>query len=445
MDRSRGSEPLSLAPAEPTIPDEAEPLARSLWTATAREQPSFPSLSDSIGAEVAVVGGGYTGMSAALHLAEAGREVVVLEAKSVGWGASGRNGGQVIPGLKADPDAIEEKYGNGRGARIVAFVGAAADDVFRLVARHEIACSDSQTGWMQLCHNPAAFEAAEARFRQWAARGAPVRLLDAAEAAVLTGTDAYVGAYVDLRAGKLHPLDFAHGLAVAAARSGARIFTRSRVRSLTHDGGGYSLAAGEGSVRAQAVLLCTNGYSAGPVPTVATTVVPVSSVQVATAPLPPSLRHGLLPEGHVASDTRRLITYFRTDAEGRFIIGGRGAYSQSGTLEQQDSLRCAARRLFPQLAGVDWPYAWGGNVAMTIDHFPQLYQVESGLMAGLGYNGRGVAMSVALGKVLAEWASGKSVHSLDYPVTSMRRIPFYGWRRPIVGLLTRYYRFRDSI
>jgi glycine/D-amino acid oxidase-like deaminating enzyme len=173
--------------------------------------------------------------------------------------------------------------------------------------------------------------------------------------------------------------------------------------------------------------------------------VPVRSVQVATAPLSPNVRRTILPEGQVVSDTRRLLSYFRLDPAGRLIMGGRGTYGEATTRLRMATLREQARAMFPQLNELEWKFHWGGYVAMTLDHFPHLHEVEPGLLAALGYNGRGVAMATVMGRVLADKATGAADRDLDFPVSPLKPVPLHGLRKPLVSLLVAWNSVRDRL
>lgn len=417
----------------PEIANERPVLARSLWASTATAYAERPPLRGSVEADVVVIGGGYTGLSAALHLAESGRTVVLLEAEQPGWGASGRNGGQVNPGLKAGPDEIEARFGPDLGSRMVAMTGGSGDLVFDLIARHGIACDAARVGWIRAATTPRTMLALNEVGRQWRARGAAVEPLDSAEMAQLLGTRAYLGGLIDRRGGNLHPLNYALGLAAAAEQRGARLHGGSRVTSIMATNDAVSVTTAEGQVTAATALICTNAYTGPLAPPLGRTVVPVTSVQVATGPLGDALASTILPGGHSPSDMRRLLLYFRKDAQGRFIMGGRGATGDASIRARQAALRAAAERLYPQLTGADWPFAWGGDVALTRDHLPGLHRLSPRVMAGLGYNGRGVGMATAMGKVLADWALGRPEADLDFPVTPARPIPFHRFRRAGLG------------
>jgi len=407
--------------------------------------PSWSPLAGEAETEVAVIGGGFTGLSAALHLAEQGIAVTLLEAETPGWGASGRNGGQVNPGLKEDPDGIEARFGEEMGRRMIALSGGAPEFTFKLIERLDIACAPVRKGWIQPVHTESAEARVRARAEQWSRRGEPVRMLSREDTAYLLGTDAYRCAMLDERGGNLHPLNYALGLAEAAAKAGARIHGHSRVTKMEQAGGEHILHTPSGRLRARKVLIGTNGYSGPEAPSLARSVVPIRSIQVATDILPEELQRKILPEGHSASDSRRLLLYFRKDPEGRFVMGGRGAYSARGTQIQMQALHDISQRLYPDLEGVEWRYAWGGFVAMTQDHYPHLSKVAPGAMAALGYNGRGVAMATALGKVLADWASGTPEEELPYPVQAPRPIPLHFLRKPAVSAVVAWSRVRDRL
>ncbi|MBM3599230.1 MAG: FAD-binding oxidoreductase [Alphaproteobacteria bacterium] len=417
----------------------------SLWVATAEPAAPTPPLEGEAKADVAVVGGGFTGLSTALHLAEAGVSVVLVEAAEPGWGASGRNGGQAIPGLKLDPDEIEARFGPELGPRVVELVGGAADFVFGLIRRHGISCHAAQRGWISASFSPAALALAGRRVEQWQRRGVGARLLDRATAAALMGTDRYVGGWLDPRGGALQPLSYARGLARAAIRQGARIHGASPATVLRRDGAQWRVETPGGSVVADQVVLATNGYTDTLWPGLARSIIPVFSYQVATRPLSDNLRRTILPERHVVSDTRRLLLYFRLDHDGRLLMGGRGKLKDSSDPNLYGYVKSALAGLFPQLDRPDYAYFWGGKVAITTDQIPHLHELAPGLHAGLGYNGRGVAMASAMGRLLALRAQGKSATDIPYPISSMRPIPFHGLRLPVLQAIVGWRRMMDRL
>lgn len=420
------------------------PLPDSLWRASSPEPaPVTPPLAGDTKADVVVIGGGFTGLSAALHLAEAGSDVVLLEAVEIGFGASGRNGGQVIPGLKLDPEELIATYGPDLGDRMADLAGGTADFVFGLVERHAIACDARRTGWMSAATTDLALKATHERARQWAARGADVAALNAAEIARLVGGGRYRGGWVDRRAGSVQPLAYARGLARAAQKAGARLHGGSPVTALTREGGRWKAVTPQGSVSAERVVIGTNAYSDGLWPGLKETVVPVRSYLVATKPLGDNLRRSILPEGHCISDSRQLLFYWRLDAHGRLVMGGRGPLRDESSFADYEPVRRAIRRLYPHIGEPEWDYHWNGRVAVTLDGLPHLHEPAPGVAIALGYNGRGVAMASRMGKVLADHAAGKSAEALGFPVSPIRPIPLHAFRLPALAAVIAWRRFQD--
>ena len=419
--------------------------SNSLWNATANKELFCNSLTNDEEAEVVIIGAGYTGLSAGLHLAEKKMKVIILDSENPGWGASGRNGGQVNPGLKEDPEEIEKKFGSEVGRKMVEVSGNAPDLVFSIIKKYNIQCNAIRSGWIRAAHNKEAFKKQKKRAKDWQGRGVAIQILERDEIAAMLGTDEYCGGSLDPRGGNLHPLNYALGLADAAMDAGAVIYGNSKVLDINTSDDIHIIRTNSGTVKTSRILLCTNGYTNKLVPPLERTIVPVHSVQVATLPLSDNILKSILPGKQAPSDTRRSLLYFRLDDSGRFIIGGRGAYSKSEAESQQQFLRQEAERIFPQLKGVEWQYAWGGFIAVTADHYPHLNILRKGIIAGLGYNGRGVAMSTAMGKVMADWAMGVNESSLSFPLTSPRPIPFHKFRKLGVKFMLAKYKLLDFL
>lgn len=400
-------------------------MRASLWSATAAPGPELGQLGQSVRAEVAIIGAGYTGLSAALHLAAAGRDVVVLDAAEVGEGASGLNGGQVIPGVKHDPDVLEEIFGPLVGSRLVDTVASGPDVVFDLIQKYEIACAATRTGWIQPATSAAALEAIAARVGQWRRRGADVELLSAGETARLTGSQRYMGGWIDRRGGTVQPLSYVRGLARAARNAGARIFSRTPATDLAQTGREWRIRTPRGSVVSGTAILATDAYTDRLVDPLRRTLIPVPSFQVATVPIPEKLRQSILPGGQSASDTWHLLRYFRLDATGRLIMGSRGTFAEVPLAVAARHHYRAVREIFPQLEGIRYEYHWGGLVGMTRDHLPHLHEIAPGLLTGLGYNGRGVAMATVMGRILSDWVLGTPAPELAFPVTPLAPIPLH--------------------
>lgn len=420
-------------------------LPNSLWAATAVAGIETAPLAVDCRADVVIVGAGYTGLVTALYLAEAGVDVCVLDAGEPGWGASGRNGGQVIPGLKYDPEQLLARFGDERGQALIDAAGGAADEVFNLIERHAIQCDATRKGWIQPAASTTSMRAIEQRAEQWRQRGVAVELLDQAAVTQRIGSSNYLGGWVDPRAGSLHPLSYARGLARIASEKGARIHGSSRVTGLRRHDGRWQLSTAQGAnVSAERVLLATNGYSDELLPGLRQTLIAANSFIVATKPLPQSLRESILPGGEVCSDARRLLLYFKQDAQGRLLLGGRGPFSEPSRQADWEHLERSLTGLFPQLAGTPIEYRWSGRVALTQDFLPHLHEPAPGISCLLGYNGRGVALSTALGRRLALRLMGKN-EVFPFPVSPVRQIPLHRLQRLYLGAGIAWYRLLDAL
>jgi glycine/D-amino acid oxidase-like deaminating enzyme len=418
----------------------------SLWHAVDRDPKKRPKLEDMLDADFAIIGGGFTGLSTALHAAEKGLSVVVLEAEIIAWGATGRNAGFVVPNFaKMDPDNIIAHLGPERGERLIQIAAGSADLVFDLIRRHRIDCDAQQSGWIQPAHSPAAFEKVKSRAEQWASRGRPAVILDRQAVRDTTGADGYFGGWTDKSGGVLDPVGYANGLAMAAEAAGARIFEHSPVGSVQRAGDGWVLTTTGGKVRAGKVLIATNAYGGHLNPALARTYFPLKVFQIATEPLPASARQRLLPGGQCVSDTRRNLFTFRFDAENRLITGGMHVI---GPGANERVPRAIHRRLARHLDLRDIPplaYSWSGIAAVEPDFLPHLVDLGPGLVAGFACNGRGIAMTTAMGHVLADWATGAKPNDLPIPFAPPAPIPFHSLLRHAPNILLPWAMLRDRL
>ena len=431
----------------PNAPQDFFPLAPSLWAATAVPAPATAPLDTDTQADVIVVGAGYCGLSTALHLAERGVRVVVLEAKEIGFGGSGRNGGQVIPGLKHDPGELLRMFGPEEGQRLVDFAKGTADAVFELIDKHRMDVPRTRQGWIQGAHTPAALQLAERRTRDWQAQGVAARQLGRNETARLLGTDKYFGGWLDPRGGGVQPLSYARELARAAQAAGVVIHTGTPVTELTQANGKWQAATARGPrVTAERVVMCTNGYTDGLWPGLRKTIINANSFQVATEPLPEAIRKTVLPEGHVSSDARNLLLYYRLDHAGRLLMGGRGTFREPDAGQPGDwsHLEHVVAKLFPQAAGVPIAYRWCGHVAITRDYLPHLHEPAPGLLIDIGCQGRGVGLQTRMGQALAQYVATGDKKALPVQPSDMRPFPLYGLRRLYVSAVIGWYRMTDG-
>ena len=389
----------------------------SLWAATVSKRYAGAALNEDLTCDVAIVGAGFTGLRAALDLAEAGTRVVVVDAGGVGWGASGRNGGQVNPMLPVfEPDDLLKAVGPTYFERLAEVSLGSADAAFDLIRKYQIACDARQKGWLRVDHCPKARIRSRKGAALWAEYGADFRYLDGDDLRRLSGSPVYESGILVPKGGAVQPLSLVCGLAFAAEARGVRIVERMTVQALDRKGKTWVLACGAHSITAGQVILATNGYSGALRPDIARTIVSVAPIQMGTDTLPEGLLDTILPEGQTIADTRRVIMYSRREPNRRLVYGGASTMNRSGKPTGFETLRRDAERTFPQLKGATWRWRWGGRIALTEDRLPRFMEPEPGLLAGLGYNGRGVAMSLAMGKALAERALGKPADALPFPV-----------------------------
>ncbi len=422
-----------------------EPLPPSLWTATAPAAPPTPALQASIATDVLVIGGGYTGLSTALHLAERGTGVTVLEANDPGWGASGRNGGQVNPTLKHDPDELVRMLGAARAEPLIDVVSRSADLVFDLIDRHSIDCQPVRAGWLQLSYSDKAVPAMHARAHQWARRGVRVELLDRAAVARRVGTEAFAGGWLDGRAGAIQPLAYARGLVHAAQQAGASVHGHTAVTALERQGSTWVASTGTGAqVRAQRVVIATNGYTGALWPGLAQTVLSANSFIVATRPLKPADAQAILARGETASTSQRLLLYFRKDAAGRLLMGGRGFFTEPRGPQDFAHLERSLELLFPQLGRLDYEYRWAGRIAITRDFMPHIHEPAPGMTMALGCNGRGIALCTSLGQHIAARLTDNG-HVFPYPVSPIVPIPLHGLQRFYIAAGVAWYSLLDKL
>lgn len=420
------------------------PLA-SLWAATASPRGTGMAVQAPLQVDVVVIGGGFTGLSAALHLAQAGVHVALFEAFEVGHRASGRNGGQVVPGFKPSPSALIKRFGEPAARRMMRFGYGCADELFALVERHQIDCQPTRNGWLQGAYSQASSDYLAHRSREINAHGGSTSYLDRDAVRAATGSAYWPSGLLEKSAGAVQPLAYARGLARAAADLGATLYDYSPVQAISAATRGFQLQVNGQAVQARKVIVATDAYTDRLVPEVAQSYVNVASAQIATDPLPASLQQSMLPLRAGISETRKITYYCRLDPEGRFVIGGRGRNSDRLDPATREQLRQAACQRFPELHDVAFSHGWACRVGMTIDDLPHVHQLADGLWTAYGYCGRGVAIGTALGRVLGEAVRGTPAAALEYPVTPVKRLPLYPVRQISAMAALQWYRLRDAM
>ena len=374
---------------------------RNLWQETAEEQARYAPLEGDVATDLVIIGGGFTGCSAALHAAGEGAAVRLIEAETIGYGGSGRNVGLVNAGLWMPPEEVVATIGKAAGDRLNTLLAGAPDLVFSLIGQHGIACKAKRAGTLHCAHSPAGFRNLQDRYRQQKALNAPVSLLDAEKTAERTGSPAFYGSLHDARAGTIQPLDYCRGLARASVEAGAFLNEHSPAISVESEGDGWTVATPSGTIRAASLIMATNAYHLNTAGLPEPQNVPVAFFQMATQPLGDNLRRSILPGGEGCWDTARVMSSFRMDEAGRLIIGAIGALDHAGGGFHRDWAARKLASLFPHLKGEAFEQAWFGRIAMTSDHLPKILRLGERGYAIFGYSGRGIGPGTLFGKSAA--------------------------------------------
>ena len=429
-----------------------QPHAQSYYAASAHPAPDRPALAGNVDCDVCVVGGGIAGCSAALHLAERGYRVVLLEENRVGWGASGRSGAQAIYGLAAPQSKIKRLIGPD-AARILWDVTAEALTLMReLIAKHRIDC-DWAEGHMLTAikqrHDAdlrAEFEELRDEYKY-----RTVRYLPRDEVRSVLATDRYISALYDTLSGHLHPLNYTLGLAAAAERAGVQIFEGTRALDYINTASGTTGAVARvrtpnGEVRSQHVVLCGNVYLGATARELASKIMAVATYIVATEPLGAERARGLIANNAAVSDMNWVLDYFRLSADHRLLFGGRVNYSGLSSFDAPSATRARMLGVFPQLADVRIDYAWGGDVDITLNRAPHFGRLAPNVYFLQGFSGHGIALTGIAGKLVAEAIAG-TAERFDV----FARIPHTNFpggaalRRPALVLAMLYYRIKDLL
>jgi gamma-glutamylputrescine oxidase len=419
--------------------------APSYYTATANDRSVRPALLGEAETDVCIIGAGFTGISAGLELAGRGYSVVVLEAVRIGFGASGRNGGQIVNGYSRDLTVIERRYG-AETARALGAMSLEGGDIIReRVAKHHIDC-DLKPGNFLAAFTPRQMREIEEVMRVWERHGhTGLEMVDRTGLARIVDTDRYIGGMIDHRGGHLHPLNLVLGEAAALESLGGRIFEHSP--AIAVDGGpSPAVRTPGGLVRARYVLVCGNAYLGRLLPEIGGKIMPVSSQIIATEPLDPELARRLLPADYCVEDANYVLDYFRRTADGRLLYGGGVGYGGSDPHSITGAIRPNMLKTFPALRDARIDFAWSGNFALTLTRVPHVGRLSSTVYFSHGDSGHGVTTTHLLGRILGESVAG---HAERFDVwTGLPYYPFPGGRTfsvPLTVMGSWWYRLRDRL
>ncbi len=417
---------------------------KSYYEATCNRNVELSSLDGSSRADVCIIGGGYTGLSSALHLAQRGYDVVLLEARKPGWGASGRNGGQVCSGQRKDQIELAKMVGADAARQFWELAEAAKDIVRQLVDEHQIDC-DLKPGIAHPNHK-SAYEPGSREYVDFLRREydyQQIEFLERDAMAELVGSDSYYGGSLDTGAAHLHPLNYALGLADAALAAGARIYQDSPVTGYL-EGKPNRVQTDRGVVEAEHVVLACNGYLGKLEKRVAGKIMPINNFVIATEPLSEAQLQQINPRDVAISDSRFVVNYYRLSADKRMLFGGGENYSSNFPADIASFVRKPMLQVYPQLADSRIVYAWGGTLAVTLNRMPHFGRVGDGIYYAQGYSGQGVAMASLAGKLIAEALSGEAEHFDLFGKIPTRSFPggdLLRWPGMVLGMS--YYALRD--
>jgi gamma-glutamylputrescine oxidase len=418
----------------------------SYYAAVTPMLPTQAALSGDVRCDVCVVGAGFTGLSTALHLARAGMSVTVLEAQRIGWGASGRNGGQLYGGQRKDVDWLEAKLGPTEARRLWLLGEDAKHLVKQLITEFAIDC-DLTPGIAMVAHKKrhvAEYHAlADKLTTQYGRQG--IDKLDARETRDLLGTDVYYGGYVDWDAAHLNPLSLAVGVAQRCLQLGVRIHEGTRALAFS-DNGNVTVQTPNGSVTADRLVLAANGYLDNLAPKLAGRIMPINNFIVATQPLSEALAREINPRRVAVGDSRFVINYFRMSHDRRMLFGGGENYRRSFPRDIAAFVRPYLLKIYPQLATTSIDYAWGGTLAITLNRMPHFGRLSPNVLFAHGYSGQGVGLAHLAGQLLAETIRGDSRRFDAFSLLPTRPFPGGRWLRwpgMVLGML--YFAMRDRL
>jgi glycine/D-amino acid oxidase-like deaminating enzyme len=418
---------------------------RPLWQATMPELPDRTGRELPDAADVVVVGGGYAGINAARELARRGVAATLIEAHTLGWGASTRNGGIVHPGYKWSARQLIRRYGEETGRALYRETLDSYELVKRLVTDEAIDCDFRERGYLELAYAPSHVPELEHARDSLATVGVSSTIVPRERLREEIGSDAYYGALVVEGSGLLHPGRYFAGLAAAAARAGADLHEGVRARSIRRQADGrFVVDTSRGAILARDVLVATNGYTDGVAPSLRRRVIPIGSYIIASEPLSDELTHELSPRGRAFFDTKNFLYYWHVSADRRMVFGGRASFLPTSIERSAGILWRGLVEVHPQLAGHRIEYAWGGNVGFTFDRMPHVGRTKDGVAYAVGCCGTGVALMTNLGTKVAAWMAGGEAPTLARLPFPLVPAPYEGrpWFLPFAG---EWFRLQDRL
>jgi len=439
----------SARPADADSPadsNSANEHINSYYAASANPACKRAALSESLQADVCVIGGGFSGLSAALHLTAQGRHVTLLEGARIGWGASGRNGGQIVNGLNASLDTIGKRYGADTAGFMGGLVQEGAQVIRGFVQNYSIDCDLKQRN-IYVAFNTRQMRELEAKQLLWRRHGMDDHeLLDRQALKQHVGSALYCGGMIDHSGGHLHPLNLALGEADALERLGGVIYEQSRVKQVNSIESSPEIITEHGNIKCKTLVICGNAYLGTSVPALAPRVMPVSTQVMATAPLPEDLARQLLPSDSCVEDVRYILDYYRLSADKRLLFGGGTVYGGTDPRNVESKLRPHMEKVFPELQGVPVTHAWSGNFALSFSRVPQLGKLGPETYFAMGYSGHGVTGSHLFGRLLAEAIAGDRQRFDRF--AALPWYPFPGgqrFRAPYSTVGSWWYGLRDAL
>jgi len=423
--------------------------AKSLWAATAQPAPALQSLQGERQCDVVIIGAGYTGLSAAHHIAASGREPLILEANTLAWGASGRNGGVVSPKFRVGFPTLMQRFDRDTALHMYRTGYAAVDSLVEMIESLGIAGAQLHMGGhIAAAHNEHALGGLQST-ADWIKRetgGESSRMISAEQVREMTGSTIFHGGLLTPKAGGIHPLNYARGMASSLNERGVKMFINSPAEQVRQEGGRVIVQTPQGRVSARQVVYATNGYSdqTRATDTLHRRLIPFRSAIIATEPLPAHVLAGIMPGGQVCGDTKRMLRWFRVIGD-RLIFGGRGAFGKHDSDSAFRTLQRSMGEVFPALRDFPIAFRWSGLVAMTLDYLPHAGQLDERSFYAIGYNGGGVAMSTYMGKQLAAMTAGEPVQLGLLAGETFKPIPLHAFRAPGVRLAAGWQQLLDAI